>query len=222
MTRKILFASGEHYHVYNRGTDKRDIFLSDRDYGRFLALLFICNSSKPVDLKLQGRTLYEILENDRGETIVDLLSYCLMPNHFHLIIHEKNEGGISHFMQKLMTGYTMYFNKLNERSGALFQGKFKATHIDNDRYLSYLISYVHLNPIKLIDPDWKTKGLRDQSEAEKFLNAYRYSSFKDYCKENRLECALIDKIDNPLYHDNWEFRKHVTEWLEYPLQGSTL
>lgn len=132
--------TNSYYHIYNRGTEKRKIFTGEKDYSRFLASLFLCNSQKPADLKLQGSTLYELLQNDRGETLVDICAYCLMPNHFHLLLYEKNEGGISKFMQKLQTAYTMYFNKKNERSGALFQGTYKLSLADTDNYLKYLIA----------------------------------------------------------------------------------
>ena len=140
-----------------------------------------------------------------------------MPNHFHLIIREKEIGGISKFMQKLITGYTMYFNQLNERSGSLFQGKFKASHIDNDRYLSYLISYVHLNPIKIIDPEWKERGIRNKKSAEKFLDNYKYSSFVDYCGVNRYEKSILSMDTLPKYQDTSDyFRATVSDWLDYP------
>src|SRR3989344_2009952 len=130
MARTFAFAPGEFYHIYNRGTDKRNIFTSRADRDRFLALLYLANQDEPVDLKLQGSTLLEIVERS-GMPLVEIAAYCLMPNHFHLLVRELEEGGISKFMQKLTTGYTMFFNKKYERSGSLFQGRFKATHVTN-------------------------------------------------------------------------------------------
>jgi len=110
-------------------------------------------------LSLQGSTLYDLKKINRGEQLVNIVTYCLMSNHFHLLIYEKTEGGISKFMQKVTTAYTMYFNKSKQRTGALFQGKFKAKHASiNDNYLKYLVAYIHLNPIKLIDAQWKENG----------------------------------------------------------------
>ena len=140
MTRNVKLAPGEFYHLYNRGTEKRNIFQLETDYERFLTLLYLCNGENVVQLKLQGRTLSEVdRTNDRNQ-LIHICSYCLMPNHFHLLVQEKEEGGISRFMQKVTTGYTMYFNERHGRSGGLFQGRFKATHANNDRYLKYLIS----------------------------------------------------------------------------------
>lgn len=230
MPKNVTFAEGEFYHLYNRGTEKRKIFTTKADYERFLALLFVCNGKIAVDLKIQGRTLYEIQHIMKGESIVDICCYCLMPNHFHLLVREKVKGGISRFMQKLQTGYTMYFNKRYKRNGTLFQGKYKAQHANEDRYLSYLIAYIHLNPVKLIDPAWRENGIKDRKSAELFLRNYQCSSFTDYCGVNRLEKLIIDKNALPKYAETKEaFKRMVTDWLDYKkdslpqlLQGRTL
>jgi putative transposase len=159
MQRSFHFAPREFYHLYNRGTEKRKIFLCRADYARFLALLYLANQETPTVLKIQGRTLEELVEERSGTPLVEIATYCLMPNHFHLLVRGVEEGGVGKFMQKLTTGYTMYFNKKNERTGTLFQGRYKATHVADDRYLRYLISYIHLNPIKLIEPKWKETGI---------------------------------------------------------------
>ena len=217
MTRNIILAPGEFYHIYNRGTEKRDVFLKKNDYDRFLSLLYIANSYTAVDLKRQGSTLSEILALNKDKNLVDVCAYCLMPNHFHLIVREISNGGISTFMQKLITAYTMYFNKLNERSGVLFQGRFKVEHANEDRYLAYLISYLHLNPIKLIDPKWKENGIRDKKWAETFLENYKYSSYLDYIrKESRLESKIINKTALPQYYESpTDFYKSIMEWLNW-------
>ncbi|HEY4511649.1 MAG TPA: transposase [Candidatus Paceibacterota bacterium] len=216
MTRNISFSLGEFYHLYNRGTEKRKIFLNKADYNRFVTLLYICNSTIPVDLKLQGRTLEEVIKNQRGCLLVKLSGYCLMPNHFHLLIQENVENGCSLFMQKVSTAYTMYFNKKYERSGALFQGKFKARHADNDEYLKYLISYIHLNPIKLIQPEWKVEGITDRNAAENFLKKYSYSSFLDFVGYVRVEGKLLSREALPEYFlTSDDFLTEVISWLQY-------
>src|SRR5665213_2524311 len=130
MERKIVFALGEYYHIYNRGVEKRKVFFDDIDRNRFVRLLFLANSNKSFVYRLvQGRPLNEI---DVGEKSVAIGAYTLMPNHFHILVKETKEGGISNFMEKLQTGYSMYFNKKNERVGPLFQGRFKAQHVVHD------------------------------------------------------------------------------------------
>lgn len=221
MSRNISIAPDEFYHLYNRGTEKRNIFSAEADYVRFLALLYLCNATDPVRIdnvqKQQGSTLLELLpEIDREETLIDISAYCLMPNHFHLLVREKEEQGISRFMQKLTTGYTMYFNKRYERSGALFQGRYKATHADEDRYLKYLVSYIHLNPVKLVDPRWKENGIRDRKHAEKYLHAYRYSSYLDYLGTSRTESMILNKDVLPDYFSEpRDFQTEIADWLTY-------
>lgn len=215
MTRTFTFAPSEFYHIYNRGTEKRDIFMSRSDQDRFLTLLYLANQSDPADLKLQGRTLLEKVERT-GIPLVEIVAYCLMPNHFHLLIREIKDGGISKFMQKVTTGYTMYFNKWHERSGSLFQGKFKATHVADDRYLRYLISYIHLNPVKLIEPKWKETGIIDKTRAEKYLETYTPSSYLDYLGKKRAEGIILASEVLPEYFSSgMDFKIFVTEWLTY-------
>ena len=163
------FAVGEFYHVYNRGTDKRKIFLSQADYQRFIILLYLANSNQPVRIDLRRNSVEKLFEADRGKDLVDIGAYCLMPNHFHILLKEKVENGISLFMQKITTAYTMYFNKKHERSGVLFQGVFKSEHLATDNYLKYIYSYIHLNPVKLIEPTWRENGIKNKLKVKKFL-----------------------------------------------------
>ena len=189
--------------------------MSRTDRDRFSALLYLANQDDPADLKLQGSTLLEITERT-GEPLVEIIAYCLMPNHFHLLLREIEDGGISKFMQKLTTGYTMYFNKRRERNGALFQGRFKATHVADDRYLRYLISYIHLNPIKLIEPKWKEIGITDKARAEQYLENYAESSYLDYLGRKRPEGMLLSREALPEYFSSGaDFKTFVTEWLTY-------
>ena len=220
MSRNITFAPGEFYHIYNRGTEKIKTFRTEINYRRFIALLYLANSSLPVPTifrDTRGRTSWDLFNFRREETLVDICAYCLMPNHFHLIVKEKEDGGLSKFMQKLITAYTMYFNTLHNRNGALFQGKFKATHVDNDKYLSYLIAYLHLNPVKLIDSKWKKNGIRNKRKTEQFLNHYSYSSFIDYCGLDRIEKVILVLDVLPKYTETpKDFKDSITQWLDYP------
>ena len=216
MTRNFNFADQEFYHLYNRGTEKRTIFLTRGDYERFLSLLYIANQSTPVDVKLQGGTLNEILRIERSEPLVAIGAYCLMPNHFHILAKEVVGGGISKFMQKVLTGYTMYFNKRHERSGALFQGTFRASHIQDDRYLKYLVSYIHLNPVKLIEPKWKETGIADPVGAEVYLAQYRYSSYPGYFGRESTFTKILTLEEFPRYFEtDTDFLTYHTEWLNY-------
>ncbi|MEK7572385.1 MAG: transposase [Patescibacteria group bacterium] len=219
MSRNIEFSIGEFYHIYNRGTDKRIIFNETSDYYRFLILLYLCNSNLKVDLGdylRQGQTLSELLNLERNETLVEIGAYCLMPNHFHILINEKSEGGISLFMQKLMTAYTMYFNKKYNRNGTLFQGRFKGSHVQKDNYLKYLFAYIGLNPVKLIEKNWKEEGIKNLIRVKIFLFNYKFSSFLDHCGFNRKEKSILDMENFPQYFKyRKEFKDFISDWLNF-------
>ncbi len=147
-----------YYHVYNRGVEKRIIFNDSQDYKVFLKYLKEYLSPPPDPLKnkepftLQGYTFQGIPHQHKNfYEKVDLIAYCLMPNHFHLELHQKNKRGIQNFMQALLTRYSMYFNKKYERVGSLFQGTYKAAIIENENYLLHLSRYTHLNPSELTE-----------------------------------------------------------------------
>lgn len=220
MERKISFSVDEYYHIFNRGNDKRNIFLGPRDYSRFLVLLYLCNSTKAVNIRdnfPKGVSFGEIMNFDRGETLVNIGAYCLMPNHFHLLIHEKKEDGLTKFMGKLSTGYSMYFNRKNKRTGKLFEGVFRAVHLAQDEHLRYLFAYIHLNPIKLIEPDWKEKGISNLEKFKKYLEGYNYSSYLDYTGKNKSESIILNKDCFPEYFKNFkEFNNFINEWLQFP------
>lgn len=152
--RKAIFAEGEFYHIYNRGTEKRTIFLDEQDFMRFLQSVEEFNTINPVGGIFQNSFLKKQLRGStsklnetmkQGEKLVNIVAYCLNLNHYHLILQQVSKKGIEKFMQRLGTGYTMYFNNKNERSGALFQGRFKAVYIDSNVYLLHVSAYVNLN-----------------------------------------------------------------------------
>lgn len=219
MRRKIDFSIDEYYHIYNRGTDKRTIFMDEHDYKRFKALLYVCNSTKAVDIKLhfqEGRTFKEIFDVERGDTLVDVGVYCTMTNHFHILIREKIDGGIVKFMSKLAIAYSMYFNKKHKRTGGLFEGPFKAKHVDSDEYLKYIFAYIHLNPVKIIDSEWKENGIRDRAAAEDYLAHYEHSSYPDYQGVNRMENKIINREACPEYFEKPEdFNHFIEDWLSF-------
>ena len=140
--RKVEFAVGEYYHVFNRGVDKRDIFSNKNDVQRFLQGMREFNCTDAIgSLYLNGRRE----DKKPSKQIVNIIAYCLNPNHFHFILEEMEDMGITRFMHRLSGGYTTYFNLLNKRSGSLFQGVFKAKHINSNEYLLHASAYVNLN-----------------------------------------------------------------------------
>mgnify|MGYP001562691362 FL=1 len=151
---------------------------------------------------------------DREETLVDIGAFCLMPNHFHLLLREKESGNVSLFMKKLLTAYVMYFNKKHERTGSLFEGKFKSEHAGTDNYLKYLFSYIHLNPIKIIEPKWRIEGIKDKLKAQKYALNYEYSSYAFLGDGNRKWGKIIHTKNFPKYFSRaTQYQRELFEWL---------
>ncbi|MEK7098370.1 MAG: transposase [Patescibacteria group bacterium] len=204
MERKDLFEEEYEYHLFTRGVEKRIVFTSEADYQRFMLLLLLCNSEKSVrvaDLitSSRGEPLRKALEiaKDRAP-LVHILAYSLMPNHIHLIVHEMRKGGISKFMLKLMTAYSMYFNTKYARSGPLFTRPFRSRHINSDEYFRWVFAYVLLNPLELHQVDWKETGVRNRAEAAQYMQTYPYSSYQDYFAKDRPESRILEKSALPI------------------------
>ncbi len=218
MPTRPAFGIDEWYHCYNRGVDKRLVYQDSADYERFLLALFTSGGEKPVQTSnLKNKRLADVILDssfDRGNAIVEIGAYCLMPNHFHLVLKEIDKGGIARFMQKLCTGYTMYFNTKYERTGALFAGTFKSKIVDDDLYLKRLVAYVHLNPAKLFDSAWKN-GDGNVSQIKNELIRYRYSSLPDFLKLQRLEKHLLGMTVFELYEELPSLEEMITDAHEY-------
>ncbi len=201
MQRKVKFAPKEYYHLYDRGVEKRKIFLNIKDHERFMALLYIINQPDSFHFAnfLKNHKVEEIFNEQRKSTLVSILSYTLMPNHFHLLVYENEEGGISKFMGRLLTAYSMYFNIKYERSGPLFTHPFRSQHISNEPQFLWIFSYIHLNAIGIIKKDFKVKGMGDKHIVEKFLKSHKYSSYHEYNGINRPESKILDLSVVPDY-----------------------
>jgi len=215
--RKVNFVSGEYYHIYNRGNSKQKIFQNKQDYVHFISLLYVLNTK-------DQRSIYDLKRNNNFDPyliknnnfLVSIGSYCLMPNHFHILITEKSEGGISKFMQKITTAYVMYYNKKYQRTGGLFEGKFKSEYVKNDIHLKYLFSYINLNPIKLIDRYWKEKGIQDKKKVIEYLNKYEYSSYFDFVGVKRIQSNILNIKDFPQYFQSIKsFLSEIFSWLNF-------
>jgi putative transposase len=167
------YEPGGYYHIYNRGVNKRLIFKDQKDYSTFLSYLqfYLC---PPLTLRGSSSQAHppvapsKQLKNYSGE--IQLLAYCLMPNHFHLMVKQNTDHGIDHFMRSLCTKYSRYFNTRHKRTGHLFQGIYKAVRITNEYQFTYLTKYIHRNPLAL--PSCKDDPRR--------LVSYKYSSYPNY------------------------------------------
>lgn len=209
-----------YYHVFNRGVNKRYIFKSKYEYGRFILSLKFYNSLEypirfSIFMKLSSNQRQEIWDRLQNEkTYTDILSYCLMPNHFHLLLKQNTENGISKFLSNLQNSYARYFNVRNERIGPLFQGQFKAVKIDSEEQLLHVSRYIHLNP-------YSSGIVKSQTKLIKYL----WSSLPEYISNVKFPLCTKDDIltnfknvnnykdfvlDNAEYQKTLEDIKHLT------------
>ena len=205
--RKTEIADNCYYHVYNRGVDKRKIFMDDYDYARFQSSLFFLNDSKPVIM----RFINDQAERN-GEPLVEIGAYCLMPNHFHLLIKTKSAAGFTAFMQKLGTSYAMYFNKKHKRTGRLFENAFKINLINKDEYLRHISIYIHTNPLKLLEPQWQVNKINGIQLAHNFLENYKWSSYPHYIKIKKDDILNLDAFPE-YFQSGRDYKDFLENWV---------
>lgn len=213
--------TGEIFHVLNRGVDKRNIFLDGQDYFRFVHNLFEFNDPSPVfnlgyflnrNQSIDLRSRY--IKRKPRKLIVEVLAFCLMPNHFHLLIRQKERGGITKFMRKLGIGYAKYFNQKYERTGTLFQGRYKAVLVNREAHFIHLPYYIHFNPLDLLMPDWRTGKIKNYKKAIDFLNSYRWSSHLDYIGRKNFPSVTQREFLLKIFGGAESYQKEVKNWLK--------
>jgi len=219
-SRKLVFANNEIYHIFNRGVEKRPTFTDKRELNRALLTLDFYQCAKPpiklskflVISKDEQIKFFEKLKKDY-EKLVEIVCFCLMPNHFHFLLKQKMEKGISTFISNLTNSYTRYFNTKHDRIGPLFEGVFKAVRIESEEQLVHTSRYIHLNPVSsfLIKPEelkeyqWSSYpellGLSDKNLVTKDLILNFFPSIEVYKK------FVLDQVD---YARQLELIKHLT------------
>ena len=204
--RKTAFVNGEFYHVYNRGVDKRLIFSNQEDQDRFFKSMILFNSINPIgslhelSFRQLGGFTAKLKRSDKK--LVNIIAYCLNPNHFHFILEQVSDGGISEFMKRLGGGYTWYFNNKYKRGGSLFQGVFKSIHIDSNEYLLHVSAYVNLNDRVHQLGGFAAKLVRSRSSWGEYTEGNTNESF---CKKG----IILEQFKNKK-----EYKKFATDSLE--------
>lgn len=207
--RKEQFVTGEIYHITLRALDNSLLFKDEKDYYRMIFSVYEFNNKNRVSIKdrrearvrwknsPRGRASGEE-EEDKREKMVDILAFCWMNNHIHLLLRQLEDGGIQKFMSKVGTGFARYFNDKYQRKGHLFQNRFGAVHIENDEQLKTVFVYIHTNPIALIEPGWKENGIINSKKVIEFLENYKWSSYQDYLGKKNfpsvIECDFLLEI----------------------------
>ncbi len=213
------------YHVLNRGVDKRKIFLDDKDHLRFIHDLFEFNDKESVNNAFfsfnkvsqqyndVGRPLIEERRRPR-KLLVKVHTFCLMPNHYHLLLSPNIENGMSLFMKKLNGGYAKYFNERYERKGALFESRYKRVLVKNDSHFIHLPYYIHLNPLDLIAPEWREGKLENYNKAMKFLDSYRWSSHLDYLGKKNFPSVTQRGVISDFFGGSKDYNRSIKNWLK--------
>lgn len=214
--------AGNIYHVLNRGVDKRKIFLDDKDHFRFIHDLFEFNDIKPANNNLNyyfrnnstdvARPYIKLMEP--RELLVEILAFCLMPNHYHLLIRPLFNDGLFRFMKKLNTGYAKYFNEKYKRVGALFEGRYKSIIIKDESHFIHLPYYIHFNPLDLATPEWREGELKDYKKAINFLDNYRWSSHFDYSGKKNFPSVTQREFLMKFFGGSQEYEDSIKKWLK--------
>lgn len=202
------------FHALNRGVDKRIIFQDNQDYARFVHDMYAFNTTEAASntrrtkmFDLRSRTSDEVSHTEMrsGEQLVDIHGWCLMGNHYHLLLGARVEGGLSLFLRRLNVGYAKYFNERYKRSGTLFQGRTKKILIDTDAHLLHILNYVHLNPLDLLESaaDWRGGVIGDSDAAINYLHSYKWSSFNDYAGKRNFPSVITTSFFNEVFSGDY-------------------
>ena len=219
--RRPQLVNDEIYHIVLRGTSDSLIFLNKDDYYRGVFSLFEFNDEQMVSIRARRRTRLNAKKLGNKEfsatrkILVEMFTFCFMPNHIHLLLRQIKDNGITNFMRKFGTGYALYFNKKHKRQGHLFQGKFKAVHIKNDSQLIAIFNYIHSNPVSLVEPNWKGKGARFPQKDIKFLNKYKWSSYQDYIGQTNFPSVTERNFLSEIMGGVVECKKSVQDWIKH-------
>ncbi len=202
--RIVPLVNGEFYHIFNRGNDKRDIFLQSRDYSRFQKTFYYYQflGPKPKFSNITKSKL-ETLKPLKNNRFVEIICYCLMPNHFHFLVKQLVDGGIAKFLSQISNSYTKYFNIKYNHIGALLQGTFKSVRVETDEQFIHLSRYIHLNPIV--------------SGIVKHLDTYKWSSYLEYISGNCFYSVSKEVIN--LFSTKEKYKEFVEAQIDY---GTTL
>lgn len=195
---QAIFANNEFYHVFNRGVEKRMTFMNRRDYNRFIETIdYYRINDPPIRFSFKSRQTFK--NKTMSSPLVEIICFCLMPNHFHMLLKQVEHHGITTFLSKLSNSYAKYFNTKFERVGPLFQGSFKAVRIEDDEQLLHISRYIHLNPLI----DYLTRDIR----------AYPYSSYPEYLGLRKGFCKKEVILDN--FKTPSEYEKFVLDQEDY-------
>lgn len=223
-TKRPPIVTGEIYHIVIRAVEGTKLFRDARDYFRMIHDLFEFNDKKCTSTyyrarqKLSGSDPASLDEERiKRECLVQIMAFCLMTNHVHLLVKQLRDGGISKFMQKIGAGYGGYYNKKYERSGHLLQGKYRIVHVKDDKQLVTVFVYIHTNPVAILAPNWKEMGIKgiELQKVIKFIEDFRWSSYADYLGNKNFPSVTSREFLLEAVGGIKEGRRFVNDWLQF-------
>ena len=224
--RKEIFTNEEIYHIILRGLDDNLIFKDVSDYYRGIFSIYEFNNSNCIEIRKrrEERKKEKAKEKASGgpssavdsrDKLVEIFCFCFMPNHIHLMLKQLKDLGVTKFMSKVGTGFAGYFNRKYKRKGYVFQNRFRSVHIDNDDQLRIVFNYIHANPISLIEPGWKEKGINNPKKVIKFLQGYKWSSYQDYIGKKSFPSVTDRKFIAEFMGKTDGCREAIKDWVKY-------
>jgi putative transposase len=225
--RKTELANGEIYHVVIRRNGNEPLFLDVDDYYRGIFSIYELNTTKAVEIRLRRQARLtekkrisngkRVSEIDNRDKLVEILAFCLMPNHIHLLMRQLKYRGISKFMNKLGAGYPAYFKKKHnlEERGYFFQGRFVSVHIKSDSQLVATLVYIHTNPLALIELRWGKGIVINPQRAIKFLENYKWSSYQDYLGKKNFPSVTERNFLLEMIGEQRNVKKSVADWIKH-------
>ena len=214
--------NGEIYHIVIRAIEELKLFRNKENCFRMIHDLFEFNDVDSVSStprwqmnKSPSRTVLANIDRKKRKILVEILAFCLMPNHVHLLVRQVRDGGISKFMRKIGAGYGLYYNQKYKRSGHVFQGRYRMVHIKNENQLKTVFVYIHTNPVAIVVPHWKEKGIKNYKKAIGFLEKYRWSSYLDYLDKKNFPSLTSREFLTKEMGGVKECKKFVDGWLKF-------
>lgn len=231
--RKVQLCNSEIYHVVIRRIEDELLFADAADYFRGIFSIYEFNTVNSVVIREQRKNRDRVSDGTDGrDKLVEILAFCLMPNHAHLLLKQLKDGGITKFMNKFGAGYPAYFRRKHSteagsmdkiiNKGYFFQGRFVSVHIKTDVQLKTVFAYIHTNPISLIEPKWKEGIISDSQKAIEFLENYKWSSYLDYIGKNNFPSVTDRSFFLDLFGGSEEYKRFIAEWIKHKKETKEL
>lgn len=215
--RDIEIAEGEYYHIYNRGVDKQVLFRRNKDFERFLLLLYFCNRPERLPRELSIDTTLSVVHTE--DRLASVCCYTVMPNHFHVKLQQIHPDGIQQLLQRVQMAYAKYNNKLRERKGRLFESTYQCVHVGNEAQWLHLTNYIHLNPLDLSGIPWREGASIDWKKAKAFLDSYPWSSYRAFSGKKEVLPIIDEEYLHGRAPDPDDYLEELKEWVSRNVQS---